>query len=452
MSDKRSSFHMGNEFNGFAEKVYLKGERNEVTPISQENVRVTPDYSRFALKAIGAMPVVLDPKNMDNTMKKMLGCLPVVNQVVIDRNEADGSYQAGVHISSAGFTANSYPTYGGKTKGAEGELRDYFVITKNTGAKIRSSTVIPKKKKNKDKNVLVSAEPGETVQVIIKNKHIDAKQGKNNDYIWAHVIYKGKVKGWMIIDYLRLDVPRIEEFYELRDKNGEGRDFIVTGKLKETDKITEKNSIDKYEEIVNPIKRWYTMGSYDKKTGKGYKEYCEKINGRWAVAVGPKILDYKYGDSGKVESADIKAFSKCIKVKLKLKKGFNSKKLKKELELECHVMDIKAHTYNYYPDNNYGGKDYVSDTVSNAIAKQSEIKKEIKIPNGIAQTGIRYPNAHNEAVVKYGKVIDGSIIEFCGEKLPGFNIDLDAYELVSIKTNYEKKTRGEDYDIALVLR
>lgn len=45
MGSKKSSFHMGDEFNGKGEKVYLRATTCKTyEPLSQENVRLTPDF------------------------------------------------------------------------------------------------------------------------------------------------------------------------------------------------------------------------------------------------------------------------------------------------------------------------------------------------------------------------------------------------------------------------
>lgn len=46
---------MGNQFNGYGDTIYLKGDIVKIPPISQDNVTLTPDYSQYALNAIGRM-------------------------------------------------------------------------------------------------------------------------------------------------------------------------------------------------------------------------------------------------------------------------------------------------------------------------------------------------------------------------------------------------------------
>lgn len=59
MGSKKSSFHMGDEFNGKGEKVYLRATAYKTyEPLSQENVQLTPDFSECVPRALGAVPLM----------------------------------------------------------------------------------------------------------------------------------------------------------------------------------------------------------------------------------------------------------------------------------------------------------------------------------------------------------------------------------------------------------
>ncbi len=59
MGSKKSSFHMGDEFNGKGEKVYLRATTCKTyEPLSQENVRLTPDFKACVPKVLGAVPLM----------------------------------------------------------------------------------------------------------------------------------------------------------------------------------------------------------------------------------------------------------------------------------------------------------------------------------------------------------------------------------------------------------
>lgn len=52
---------MGDEFSGSGKKTYLRAaQHNKYKPLSQENVRLTPDYTQCLLKAVGALPLVMN--------------------------------------------------------------------------------------------------------------------------------------------------------------------------------------------------------------------------------------------------------------------------------------------------------------------------------------------------------------------------------------------------------
>lgn len=65
--------------------------------------------------------------------------------------------------------------------------------------------------------------------------------------------------------------------------------------------------------------------------------------------------------------------------------------------LKCYIYDVKAHTYNLYP-NGHKSHEYS--------------KVEVSCESGIVQTGILHPNATN-AIELSLKNFDGSIVELC---------------------------------------
>lgn len=185
---------------------------------------------------------------------------------------------------------------------------------------------------------------------------------------------------------------------------------------------------------VLPFKKWGVFGKGD------YPKKCSKYMNRWCVAVGPKILDTKYDNNGQVQADDFKGFSKIIRVHLKSKKDGSNK------SIELYVADLKAHTYNKYPNKAKYKSDFVTKAKAYIWKYNDKIKrKESKlIPNGIIQTGIRYPKSiikEEDSVVAVDNV-DGTIIEFCGA-YADIGFELNDYELTMIETNFENKTRGK---------
>lgn len=251
---------------------------------------------------------------------------------------------------------------------------------------------------------------------------------------WVKATNGGKT-GWVSSEYIRPDKERTIELSKY------GLDSLIKIKVTFKDKTTETRE-------GTPAVSWLTIGG-----GSDYPSICQKVDGKWMVAVGPAILDELYPDNGKCNDTDIKPFSKLIEVKLKLKNV--TKDTKKEdivITKEFFVADIKAHTFNKYKYSNLINKTkdaghYISDGVEDVVITPT-------VRSGMIQTGIRYPNASNSTVVarirdkdprKNVNNIDYSIIEFCGRDESSFTRFAD-YELVSIRTNYEKKTRGKLYD------
>lgn len=108
--DRNSSFHMGDEFNGNGEIVYLEASSHNVyAPLSQRDVRKTPDFSQCTLKALGAMPLLSSAKEKDNSfMCKALGALTDVGRVIIRRDTCTNRYQADFKIHKIRLTNGSY--------------------------------------------------------------------------------------------------------------------------------------------------------------------------------------------------------------------------------------------------------------------------------------------------------------------------------------------------------
>jgi hypothetical protein len=150
---------------------------------------------------------------------------------------------------------------------------------------------------------------------------------------------------------------------------------------------------------LSPKTKWWMIGGGETYKGKPLKE-----NGRYRVAVGPKILRPNYSDDGRVLADDFNGFNKNIKVILE------HKTTKVQKELLCVIKDTKTHTFNKIP----------RDTGATA---------SFDVDSGYVQTGIRYPDA------AFGRTIapenmDSSVVEFCTD-LP-LDFAGDDYELVKV--------------------
>jgi len=151
--------------------------------------------------------------------------------------------------------------------------------------------------------------------------------------------------------------------------------------------------------VLYPNDKWGIVG------GGNYSEGLQKTeDGRYKIAVAPKILVPSYPDDGKIWKSDFKDINRNIDVVV-------INKLTNEiLIIKCYVKDIKAHTYNNYVDD----KNDVS----------------FNIECGLIQTGIAYPNSDNK--LKFApNNIDASVIEFTGHSTGDFNPN--NFKLVEIR-------------------
>lgn len=110
MAQKNSSFHMGDEFNGSGKKTYLMAtQHNKYKPLSQENVRLTPDYKQWISKVVGAQPLVMDPaKTGVTSMLKALGAMPSILRVIVTKDKRTGKYQTSFSVRKIQLTTGAY--------------------------------------------------------------------------------------------------------------------------------------------------------------------------------------------------------------------------------------------------------------------------------------------------------------------------------------------------------
>lgn len=110
MGKQKSSFHMGDEFNGSGKKTYLRAtQHNTYTPLPQHHVRVTPDFKQNLPKALGAMPLIMNPTSKGaSSALKALGSMPGVEQVIIKKNKKSGKYEVEFKVKKLQMTTGSY--------------------------------------------------------------------------------------------------------------------------------------------------------------------------------------------------------------------------------------------------------------------------------------------------------------------------------------------------------
>ena len=124
-------------------------------------------------------------------------------------------------------------------------------------------------------------------------------------------------------------------------------------------------------------------------------------DGRYIVAVGPRILVPDYPDDGRIWESDFD-LPTPIDVYLRNKETGEIK------GIHCLVKDAKAHTYNSCDELKFEG-----------------------LENGTIQTGIPYPGTRN--IHKFEpEHIDASVIEFCGSEVdfPVYDYELEGIVIV----------------------
>ena len=128
--------------------------------------------------------------------------------------------------------------------------------------------------------------------------------------------------------------------------------------------------------------------------GKGHYDENPLMtaDGKYNIAIGPKVMNPKYPDDGQVLEDDFFAFSRDVDVEIRNKDTGEIR------VLNCYVYDWKAHSYNKYPVK--GHSEDENDVVT------------VEIDSGLIQTGIRYPYAtRGNGWEEY--TLGGNIIEFC---------------------------------------
>lgn len=105
----KSSFHIGDEFNGKGEKVYLKASKhNVVEPPKNQKVRLTPQFTNVVQKAAGAMPSMNSANENNSLLAKATGAVASVGRVAVTKDEKKGEYVVSFKVSKEQLTTGSY--------------------------------------------------------------------------------------------------------------------------------------------------------------------------------------------------------------------------------------------------------------------------------------------------------------------------------------------------------
>lgn len=121
MGGKKSSFYISDEFNGNGKNIYLRATtRKTYTPLSEKDVRLTPDFKEFVQQAIEAVPLVNNPQSeYAEVALKVVGSLASTGQVMVKKDESTGDYDLSFNMVKIRLTTGSY-LHESKNKKANG--------------------------------------------------------------------------------------------------------------------------------------------------------------------------------------------------------------------------------------------------------------------------------------------------------------------------------------------
>ena len=110
MAKKKSSFHMGDEFNGSGKKTYLRAtQHNTYAPLSQHNVRLTPNFSKYVPVAIGGIPISTEEgTTQEDGVGEAMGSVANVSEVAVRKKKNGKGYKAKFEVRKIQLTDGSY--------------------------------------------------------------------------------------------------------------------------------------------------------------------------------------------------------------------------------------------------------------------------------------------------------------------------------------------------------
>lgn len=130
MAKKKSSFHMGDEFNGSGKKTYLRAtQHNTYAPLPQHNVRLTPNFSKFIPMVIGTLPISIETTlEGSEDVIKATGSIANVKQVILNKEEGTGKYEIYLQIKKIALTTGAY------LQNSFSEIKEDFSVIKEKEA------------------------------------------------------------------------------------------------------------------------------------------------------------------------------------------------------------------------------------------------------------------------------------------------------------------------------
>lgn len=107
---RNSSFHMGNEFNGNGENVYLHGTKYRMhAPLPAREIRLTPDFSQCVPRALGAVPAALSPVGQSQCgPEKAVEALAMAVHILVRKDQAAEAWLTDFHVGRNTLTDGSH--------------------------------------------------------------------------------------------------------------------------------------------------------------------------------------------------------------------------------------------------------------------------------------------------------------------------------------------------------
>ncbi len=333
----------GNSLSGFREMGWVNSGIDYMVK-NEEIFRYTGNGTDYSWEKIGTVSFARTPSCAEWAVSFSLINRTLAQPLYIGFGRNDGEYAPMLqnHLTEVNCLEVGTPS---------GSTGRYVVIPKK--AKIRSTPVADET----DENKILTIDFGCRVNVIYKAIG-------NDERLWAAVELDDGIRGWILDELIIPDRPVVTTFEK-----------EVAAYINE----------DKY--ILTPLDVWGMAGK-----GHYDENPLMTADGKYNIAIGPKVMNPKYPDDGQVLEDDFLAFTRDVDVEIRNKDTGEIR------VLNCYVYDWKAHSYNKYPVK--GHSEDENDVVT------------VEIDSGLIQTGIRYPYAtRGNGWEEY--TFGGNIIEFC---------------------------------------
>ena len=225
--------------------------------------------------------------------------------------------------------------------------------------------------------------------LVLRTPIITLMSTSGGSFAYAEsVAAKEEAARCMGYEYIKLGREQeMIEYDSVKIVNG-ANEYFIPDTIDEIIFDFENKTIIEY--IFHPAYNWGASGGYKEGDAKDLKNE----EGRYNVAVGVRILEYNYPLTGTLTEE----YLKNRNITLILQNINDANNPDEMIEIPCIVADLKAHTYNKYP--NEGTK---TDLPYQVITSD--------IPNGMVQSGIREPKATNASEFSPDDV-SGMVIEF----------------------------------------